>query len=136
MGSDEARDVRRMAAAVAISVLGMAYHSIREFGASRLLSPETGTIPVVAVQVFLFVVWWLVHGSRAGVGRALVLIAALQLLGGAFISVLPLRILPFQPEQSASHYLSHLVYGIAQLPLIVIALRQARSRSPKVRDRL
>jgi len=54
----------------------------------------------------------------------------LQLIGGAILSVLPLPILPFVPEQSPDHYISHAVYGLAQLPLIVVALREVVARSP------
>jgi hypothetical protein len=118
-----------MAAAVGLSALGMAYHTVREFGYAGLLSPATGMIPVVGLQIFLFLVWWLAPGSRLVAGRALLVTGMFQLVGGAIISVLPLPFLPFQPEQSVSHYLSHLFLGLAQIPLIVVPLLQERHRA-------
>lgn len=126
--SDEAREVLWMAAAVGLSALGMAYHTVREFGYAGLWSLGTGMIPVVSVQGFLFVVWWLSPRARTVAGRALVLTGVFQLIGGAILSVLPLSFLPFRPEQSVSHYLSHLFLGLAQLPLIVIPLLQQGRR--------
>ena len=117
-----------MAGAVGCSALGMAIHTVREFGYSGLWSLGTGMIPVVGVQIFLFVIWWLSPGARRGAGIALVLTGVLQLIGGAIISVLPLSFLPFVPEQSLSHYLSHVVLGIAQIPLIVVPLMGARGQ--------
>jgi hypothetical protein len=49
--------------------------------------------------------------------------AVFQLVGGAVISVLPLPFLPFIPEQTLEHYLSHVFLGITQIPLIVIPLK-------------
>jgi len=113
-------------AAVGCSALGMAFHTIREFGYSGLWSLGTGMIPVVGVQITLFVVWWLSPRARTRAGIALVLTGVLQLIGGAILSVLPLSFLPFMPEQSLSHYLSHVVLGIAQIPLIVVPLLGVR----------
>ena len=120
-----------MAAAVGLSALGMAYHTVMEFGWSGPFSIATGMIPVVSVQVFLFMLWWLSPRARTVTGWALVVTGLFQLLGGAIISVLPLPFLPFEPEQSVSHYLSHLVLGIAQIPLLVVPLRQQRRRVRK-----
>jgi hypothetical protein len=117
-----------MVAAVGLSALGMAFHTVREFGYAGLLSLGTGTIPFVGVQVVLVALWWRVRPARTVVGRALAVTGVIQLLGGAIISVLPLPFLPFQPEQSGRHYLTHLVYGLAQLPLIVVPLYQAGRR--------
>ena len=112
-----------MAAAIACSALGMAFHTMREFGYSGLLSMGTGMIPVVGVQVLLFSVWWLSPSTRAVTGAALALTGVLQLIGGAIISVLPLPFLPFAPDQSLHHYLSHAAFGLAQIPLIVVPWR-------------
>jgi hypothetical protein len=101
----------------------MAYHTVREFGYSGLWSIGTGMIPVVGVQLVLFLFWWLAPRTRAVTGRALVVTGIFQLVGGAIISVLPLPFLPFEPEQSVSHYLAHVVLGLAQLPLILMPAR-------------
>jgi len=42
------------------------------------------------------------------------------------VTVLPLPILPFEPEQSATHYLAHLVYALGQVPLLVVGWLAAR----------
>lgn len=39
-------------------------------------------------------------------------------LAGAVITVLPLPVLPFRPEQSLRHYGVHLVYALTQLPVL------------------
>jgi hypothetical protein len=40
------------------------------------------------------------------------------------LSVLPLPLWPFYPEQTTGHYISHLIYGAAQLPLIWVLWRE------------
>lgn len=120
-------------AAVALSALGMAVHTVREFGWTGLVVPATGLIPVVAIQLALLA-WAMLPKRRSGTAvRWLMYTGIVQLLGGAIFSVLPLPILPFVPEQSLDHYVSHAVYGIAQLPLIVVALREAAARFPSLR---
>jgi len=120
-----------MGASVALSILGMAFHTVREFGLPGLVSPATGMLPVASIQLMFFAGWLLSPGARSALELALAGSAIFHLLGGAVISVLPLPFLPFQPEQSLPHYLSHLVLGLTQLPLLVIPLRlrAARSRS-------
>ena len=63
------------------------------------------------------------------VAQAQTFVVAGRIVGGAVLSVLPLPFLPFEPEQSVSHYLSHVVLGIAQVPLIVVPLKERRQRS-------
>ena len=133
--SAESRKVVWMAVAVGVSAIGMAFHTVREFGYSGLISPGTGMIPVVSIQGILFLAWWLRPTARFVLGRALAVTGVFQLLGGAIISVLPLPFLPFQPEQSMGHYLSHLFLGITQVPLIVIPLRSSPSSRVFMRGR-
>ena len=106
--------------AVGLSVLGMAVHTVTEFGYSGLLDPRTGMVPFVTVQASLLVLWWIRPSARSGASLALLATALLQLIGGAVLSILPLPFLPFAPDQTVSHYLSHIVLGITQIPLIVI----------------
>lgn len=47
-------------------------------------------------------------------------------LGGGILSVLPLPIWPFIPEQTASHYVVHGVYLLAQIPLLLLAFTLMR----------
>jgi hypothetical protein len=117
-----------MAAAVAISIAGMAIHTVREFGFEGLLAPASGFLPIVAVQLGVLVWWWRSAGSRRAATKWLFAIGAFQLVGGAVISVLPLPILPFVPAQTADHYVSHLIFGIAQIPLIWVAWRGLAAR--------
>ncbi|HEV2124187.1 MAG TPA: alpha/beta fold hydrolase, partial [Chloroflexota bacterium] len=63
-------------------------------------------------------IWWLFPSTRAVAGAVLALTGVLQLIGGAIISVLPLPFLPFEPDQSLHHYLSHAAFGLAQIPLL------------------
>lgn len=61
----------------------------------------------------------------------------LNLVVGGVVSVLPLDVLPFVPEQSVSHYAAHLVYALGQVPLVVVSYRAARwaaERSPRVAE--
>lgn len=117
----------RIGGAVLISALGMAIHTVREFGYAGILDPATGMLPVVGAQVLIFLAYWLRPAAREAAATALLFTGFFQLVGGAIISVLPLPILPFQPEQSVGHYVSHVVLGIAQLPLIFLLMRR-RSR--------
>lgn len=39
---------------------------------------------------------------------------------GAILSVLPIPILPFSPEQSWDHYASHILFALAQLPAVYL----------------
>ncbi|MGH2451499.1 MAG: hypothetical protein ACRDGE_09570 [Candidatus Limnocylindria bacterium] len=112
-----------MAAALACSAFGMAFHTVREFGYAGLADPGTGMIPLVGIQLGLFALWLLSSRARHFAAWALLGSAVFQLVFGAFLSVLPLPIYPWDPQQSLHHYVSHLVYGIAQIPLIVIPRR-------------
>jgi hypothetical protein len=111
-----------MIAAVIVSALGMAFHTVREFGWPGLWNPATGMIPVLLVQVALLLAWLRADRQRI-LTKALLATGLTQLVGGAILSVLPLPILPYAPDQSVQHYVSHVGYGIAQLPLIWVASR-------------
>ena len=49
--------------------------------------------------------------------------ALLNLVAGGILSVLPWGLFPFQPEQSLGHYAIHAIYAVAQIPLVVLAVR-------------
>lgn len=120
-----------MIGAVIVSALGMAFHTVREFGWLGLLNPALGMIPVVALQVVLLRAW-LRDNRQRGPTKWLLATGLIELVGGG-LSVLPLPILPYAPDQSLYHYISHVVWGVAQLPLIWVGARalqhQALSRS-------
>ena len=52
--------------------------------------------------------------------------ALVHLVIGSVVTVLPLGVLPFTPAQTSEHYISHLLYGLLQLPLLWASLRQLR----------
>jgi hypothetical protein len=56
------------------------------------------------------------------------LVVALNLLVGAILTVLPLPILPFIPEQTAGHYLAHFIYLVTQVPAVVLLWRLRPAR--------
>lgn len=96
-----------------LSALGAWYHNIQE-GFSTL-TPETlaALVPAAALAAW----WWLKPGRVlwwVTVGWVLLL----NLAVGAVLSVLPLAIWPFVPEQTTSHYSAHAIYLLAQLPAI------------------
>jgi hypothetical protein len=112
-----------MAACVVLSILGLVQHNAREFGPLALADLSTGTIPYASIQLVLLALWVLLSGIRPAVEIALVTTAGLQLVGGGILSVLPLPFLPFEPEQSLGHYLSHIILALLQLPLLIYPLR-------------
>lgn len=121
--SDERRSVL-IAALVFVSWLGAYIHTTIELQLP-VWRPEN-SVPAV-IGLALFVGWWR-QPRRRGVWAWLLLVwtAGGHLLAGALLSVLPLPFLPFVPEQSAGHYFSHVIYGIAQLPLIWVLWAEIR----------
>jgi hypothetical protein len=89
-----------------------------------LLSPEN-SIPT-AITVVLFVAWWKLPNKRSSTLALFVWTFFLQFLVGGILSVFPFPFWPFSPPQTAFHYLMHLIYALAQLPLIVALFRQLR----------
>ena len=103
-----------------IAAAGMVAHNVREFGPAFLLRPET----VIPLAMFgLFALLACARPANAIVHVLLLAWAVLNLVGGGILSVLPLGLFPFQPEQSLGHYGAHVIYAIAQLPLVVVAAR-------------
>src|SRR5439155_23954966 len=95
-------------------------------GTPGLFACETGLAPVSFVEVPRFVLGWHERSSRPTLGLVLSAMGLFHLVGGAILSVLPLPFLPFAPAQTADHYLSPVVLGITQIPLIVIPLKFRR----------
>lgn len=108
----------RLTLALLLAIAGMAVHTIVEFGIAGLWAFGTGMVPWTLLQGTLWLVWWRRPAARRATAMALFGTALVQLIGGAIVSVLPLPWLPFEPEQSVPHYLSHGVLGVAQLPLL------------------
>jgi hypothetical protein len=111
-----------------IAAAGMVAHNVFEFGPAFVLNPET----LIPLAIFgLFVVLALAMPANVIVHVLLLAWAVLNLVGGGILSVLPLGLFPFQPEQSLGHYAIHVIYAVAQLPLIVVAGRALRRRGPQ-----
>lgn len=79
------------------------------------------------VGLALFLGWWR-QPQRRTVWAWLLLIwtAGAHFLLGAVLSVLPMPLWPYYPEQSLSHYMMHVLYGAAQLPLIWVLWQEVR----------
>jgi len=117
------RPVGLVALFTSLSWLGMMIHNAIELPQLTLLSPEVG-IPTL-IYIVLALGWWLLPNKRIW-AVALFVWGLLHLLGGGILSVIPFSFLPFYPEQSLRHYFAHVVYSVAQLPLLWLSVRQLR----------
>lgn len=110
---------------LAISWLGEYTHNLFELPNLTLLSPEN-SLPAL-VSLALLAAWWLTRFSRA-VTLLILAWGMLHLIGGAVLSVIPFPFVPFYPEQTLDHYAAHVGYALAQLPVIILAIRELRTR--------
>ena len=121
---------RSQALALCFLMIGAAATSFAEDKLDRIaVAPVDVLLGGALMAAGLFLLWWKAPGSRMPAVLLLVL-GMLHLLGGGIISVIPFKFLPYYPEQSVQHYLAHIVYGVAQLPLIIAMIRQIR-QSPR-----
>ena len=107
--------------AAVVAWLCMYVHNMADLPNLTFLSPEN-MLPAI-VWLVLLTLWWILPDRRIP-ANLLLAWGLLNLLGG-FLTVLPLPILPFKPEQSLRHYLFHVLYAAAQVPLVYLA-RAAR----------
>jgi hypothetical protein len=111
---------RRLATWLALAALvswgSMVAHNMSELPIAPGALENTGPLAVALLLLAACLAW---PGSRLPVA-ALLGWAVLNLVGGGIISVLPLPFLPFEPEQSVSHYLVHVVYSVGQIPLLIL----------------
>jgi hypothetical protein len=77
-----------------------------------LLGPET--VGPTAVYLLLAASWLLLGWGW------------LHMIGGGLLSVLPVPLRPYHPEQSLRHYAFHALYAALQLPLLIVATRYQR----------
>lgn len=112
----------------AIGAAGMMAHNVLEFGPGFLASAET-LIPVGIFGLLALLVW--AKPVSSVVRAALVGWSLLNLVGGGILSVLPMGLFPFEPEQSLGHYGAHVIYAVAQIPLLVVAAQAMRSRGQR-----
>ena len=112
-----------MAAALALSAGSMLAHNLYELPLSPIDLENAGPIAFAALLGLAYAVWpdsKVVAAAALGWG-------VLNLAIGAIVSVLPLSILPFVPEESITHYGAHMAYALGQVPLLVVAYRALRS---------
>lgn len=104
-----------VAAAASVSWLGFLVHNVADLPDQTLLSPATLGPSLVTAALLV------VHtaGLRRAAGIGLMAWAALNLVAGA-LSVLPVPMLPFEPEQTLRHYSFHLLFAATQIPLLVL----------------
>lgn len=103
--------------------VGLFVHNLADLPGQSILSAES-LIPLLITGT-LVALWF--TPLRLGAAWALLAWGLLNLVG-AIVTVLPLTILPFDPDQSPTHYAFHLVYGLTQLPLIVTTAIWRRRR--------
>jgi hypothetical protein len=115
--------------ATALAWCGFFVHNVAELPGQTILSPESLFPTLVWIAALVL---WLVPATRTAGAWMLLTWAVINLVGGA-ISVLPLPILPYEPEQTVEHYAFHAFYAATQLPLIgataIWISRRARARS-------
>ena len=115
-------------ATVALAWLGLVVHNIADLPDQTVLSPETAMPSLVWL---LALGAWAVPRTRTAGLWALLTWAIVNLVGGA-LSVLPLPMLPFAPEQTARHYAFHGLYAAAQVPVALVAAAcVVRRRAPR-----
>ncbi len=106
-----------LALVFAMSWGSMLLHNVWELPVTPLDLENTGPL-VVAVALFLACWRW---PSSPAVWMLALSWALLNLLVGGIVSVLPLPVLPFVPEQTIGHYAMHVIYAAGQLPLVLVA---------------
>lgn len=112
-----------LVAAVVIAALGLIAHNLMSLPLSPL-APET----VGPVLVYAGLLGWSLRSRLRGASRwSLAAWALLNLVVGGIVSVLPLPFLPFVPDQDLGHYIAHLIYAAAQLPLLAVLARPKSS---------
>jgi hypothetical protein len=112
-------------AATGLSWLGFFIHNVSELPARVLIGAET--LAPTAIYLMLLGAWWW-FGPRVATWLLLGW-GWLQAVGGGLLSVLPIPLLPFQPEQTLRHYVMHALYAAVQVPLLITLTRLLR-RSP------
>jgi len=115
------RRIGWVAAFTLLSWLGEFVHNRADLPQLSLMSPENA-LPAL-ITGLLFLAWWLLPLRRT-THVVLLSWALLNLIGGGILSVIPLPFWPYYPAQTVFHYSMHVLYALAQLPLIVILMRQ------------
>lgn len=121
------RRIRMLALALAVSWAAMLFHNQWELPLTPLDLENTGPL-LVDIALFLACVRW--PSSRLAWGAVLTW-GLLNMVVGGILTVLPLPVLPFIPEQTIDHYAVHAVYALGQLPLVLVASAALRRPIPR-----
>ena len=117
---------RSVVAASWLSWLGLLVHNLAELpGRARL-----GLATVVPTAVYLLLTAGWLSPARPVAAWLLAGWGWLHALGGGLLSVLPLPLWPYQPEQSPRHYAVHGLYAVLQVPLLLVLTRYLRRPPP------
>lgn len=116
--------------AIGLSWWGLLIHNLADLGPGVLLGPET----LVPTAVCVLLAAGLATPARPAARVLLVGWVWLNLIGGGLLSVVPLPIWPYSPEQSLHHYAFHALYAATQLPLLIV-LAEWRGVRVSVRQR-
>lgn len=114
-GASRLPEMPSVVATAVIAWLGLLVHNVADLPRQTLLSPETLWPGLVTAALLALYATGRVR--LAGIG--LFGWALLNLVGGT-LSVLPLPVLPFEPEQTLRHYSFHLLYAATQVPLLMM----------------
>ena len=119
------RPVSRVAMAVALTISAgsMLAHNLYELPLSPIDLENSGPILFAAILGLAYAV----RPDSKAVAAAALGWGVLNLVIGGIVSVLPLPILPFVPEQSVTHYGAHVVYSLGQIPLVVLSYRALKA---------
>lgn len=112
-----------MVAALTLSAASMLAHNLYELPLSPIDLENSGPIVFAAILGVAYAV----RPDSKPVAAAALGWGVLNLMIGGIVSVLPLSILPFVPEQSVTHYAAHVVYAVGQVPLVVLGYRTLRT---------
>ncbi len=108
--------------AMVLSWAGFVVHNFADLPGQTLLSPDTLYPTLVFV---ILAVAWVLKPARLS-ASLLQFWAGLNRVGGGVLSVLPLSIWPFDPAQTWSHYGFHVLYGLSQVPAVILLWRYLR----------
>ncbi len=102
-------------AAAVVSWLGLFLHNVADLPGHTPSAPESAVPALITVALLAA---WLAARGRSTPRRLVLAWGWLHLVRGA-LSVLPLPLLPYVPDQSPRHYAAHALYAAAQLPLVL-----------------
>lgn len=112
----------QLALASTLAVAGAVVHDVAEFGRPS----QENAVPLTIILGVLVVGWWRIVGARRLLAVALVVVTAVMPILGGVLSVLPLDLWPFDPEQSVRHYVMHAIAVASAVPLLLIAILASR----------